>query len=79
MIKAYIMMLVRVGRLESLLKELRKLSNLESIAIVTGDWDIIAKAKVEKVEDLMELTDKIQLIGGIERTTTQVIEKEITL
>ena len=77
MIGAYIMMLVKVGELEKPIKELRGLTGLEDIAIMAGDWDIIAKARVEDLEDLMELTNKIQLIEGIEKTTTLVIEKEI--
>ena len=58
---------------------MKKLNNIESVAVVTGDYDIIVKARVDVLEDLMELTDKIQLIDGIKRTTTSVIEKEITL
>jgi len=58
---------------------MKKLSDVESVAVVTGDYDIIVKAHVDTLEDLMELTDKIQLIDGIKRTTTSVIEKEITL
>jgi DNA-binding Lrp family transcriptional regulator len=61
------------------LKEMRNLSNIENIAVVAGDYDIIARGSVENLEQLMEITDKIQLIDGIKRTTTLVIEKEIAL
>jgi len=79
MIKAFVMMLVKVGELENVLEQLRKIPNIESISVVTGEWDIITKAGVETLEGLMKLTDKIQLIGNIEKTTTQVVEKEISL
>jgi DNA-binding Lrp family transcriptional regulator len=79
MIKAYILILARVGKLESVLKEMRNLSNIENIAVVAGDYDIIARGSVENLEQLMEITDKIQLIDGIKRTTTLVIEKETAL
>lgn len=79
MIKAYILILTYVGNLKAVLEEMRKLINVESIAVVAGDYDIIVKAKVEKLEDLMELTDKIHSIKGVKRTNTQVIEKEIEL
>ncbi len=79
MIKAYILILTYVGKLGSVLKEMRDLSNIENIAVVAGDYDIIARGSVENLEQLMEITDKIQLIDGIKRTTTLVIEKEISL
>ncbi len=79
MIKAYISILTYVGKLGPVLKEMRDLSNVENIAVVAGDHDIIARSNVENLEQLMEITDKIQLINGIKRTTTLVIEKEIAL
>ena len=79
MIKAYILILTYVGKLGSVLKEMRDLSNIENIAVVAGDYDIIARGSVENLEQLMEITDKIQLIDGIKRSTTLVIEKEIAL
>lgn len=78
-IKAYILIRTYVGKLENVLTEMKKLNNIESVAVVTGDYDIVVKARVDTLEDLMELTDRIQLIDGIKRTTTSVIEKEITL
>lgn len=79
MIKAYILIRTYVGKLEHALTEMKKIGNIESITAVAGDYDIIAKVCVDTLEDLMELTDKIQLVDGIKRTTTSVIEKEITL
>jgi DNA-binding Lrp family transcriptional regulator len=77
MIKAYILILTYVGNLKSVLNELKNLENVESIAVIAGDYDIIVKAKVENLEQLMELTDKIHAIKGVKRTNTQVVEKEI--
>ncbi len=79
MIKAYVLILLYVGKLEEVLDKLRKIENIKSIAVTTGDYDIITRVSVEKLEELMEVTDKIQLAGGIKRTTTSVIEKEIEL
>lgn len=78
MIKAYIMILVYVGKLERVLEGLREIGNIESIAVTAGDYDVIVKVSVETLEELMETTDRIQLVGDIKRTTTTVIEKEIT-
>lgn len=77
-IKAYIMILVYVGKLEEVLQRLREIDNIESIAVTAGDYDVIVKVAVETLEELMETTDRIQLVGNIKRTTTTVIEKEIT-
>lgn len=79
MIKAYILIKTRVGKLESVLKDAKKIENVESISVVTGDVDLIIKVGVSKLEDLMKLTDEIQLIDGVKQTTTHVIEKEISL
>jgi len=78
-IKAYILILVYVGKLEEVLENLRKIDNIRSIAVTTGDYDIVVKVGVETLEELLVVTDKIQLSGGIKRTTTSVIEKEIEL
>jgi DNA-binding Lrp family transcriptional regulator len=77
MIKAYILITTYVGNLKAVLEEMRKLKDIESIAVVAGDYDIIIKAKVKTLEELMELTDKIHEIKGVKRTNTQVIEKEM--
>jgi len=79
MIKAYILIRARVGKLDNILREAKKLRNVENIAVLAGDHDIIIKAKVKEMEDLMKLTDEIQMIDGIKQTTTQVVEKEINL
>jgi DNA-binding Lrp family transcriptional regulator len=78
-IKAYIMILVYVGKLEEVLQGLRQIENIESIAVTTGDYDVIVKVAVDSLEELMETTDRIQMVGNIKRTTTTVIEKEITV
>jgi len=77
MIKAYILITTYVGNLKAVLDEMRKLRDVESIAVVAGDYDIIIKARVNNLEELMELTDQIHSIKGVKRTNTQVIEKEI--
>ncbi len=78
MIQAYILIQTRVGTMATAIKQMKKLSNIENISVVAGDYDIIAKANVGSLEKLMELTDKIQEIPGINRTNTLVIEKEIS-
>ncbi|KAA0011532.1 MAG: Lrp/AsnC family transcriptional regulator [Thermoplasmata archaeon] len=79
MIKAYILVRTRVGKLEEVLEKAKEIENVENISVVSGDYDIIIKVKVNDLEDLMKLTDKLHLINGIKQTVTYVIEKEISL
>ena len=79
MIKAYIMILIYVGKLDDVLSKLRQIENIESIAVTAGDYDVIVKVGVNNLEALMEVTDKIQMVDNIKRTTTTVIEKEIAV
>lgn len=79
MIKAYILVRARVGKLENILKEAKKIENVENISVVAGDVDLIIKVRVDDLEKLMKLTDKLQLIDGVKQTTTYVIEKEISI
>ncbi|HDI23716.1 MAG TPA: Lrp/AsnC family transcriptional regulator [Thermoplasmatales archaeon] len=79
MIKAYILVKARVGKLENILNEAKKVENVENISVVAGDVDLIIKVKVKSLEKLMELTDKLQMIDGVKQTTTYIIEKEITI
>ncbi|HDS59133.1 MAG TPA: Lrp/AsnC family transcriptional regulator [Thermoplasmatales archaeon] len=79
MIKAYIMILVYVGKLAEVLNKLRTIEHIESIAVTAGDYDLIVKVSVDSLETLMEVTDQIQMVGNIKRTTTTVIEKEISV
>ncbi|KAA0005966.1 MAG: Lrp/AsnC family transcriptional regulator [Thermoplasmata archaeon] len=79
MIKAYILVRTRIGKLEEILKKAKEIENVENISVVSGDYDMIIKVRVDNLEDLMKLTDKLHLIDGIKQTVTYVIEKEISL
>ena len=79
MINAYILISMRPGKTDIAIKEMRKIENVEKISIVAGDYDIVVRVQVKSLEKLLKVTDKIQLIDGVKKTTTQVIEKEIAL
>jgi DNA-binding Lrp family transcriptional regulator len=79
MINAYILIAMEPGNTDKALKEMKNIENLAKISIVAGDYDIVVRAQVDSLEDLLSVTDKIHLIKGVRKTTTQVIEKEITL
>jgi len=79
MINAYILINMEPGNSDRALNEIKKIKNVSKISIVAGDYDIIVRVQVKTLEDLLKVTNKIHMIKGVAKTTTQVIEKEIGL
>lgn len=79
MVNAYILLSMKTGSSDKAIKEMRKLENVEKISIVAGEYDIVVRVRVDTLEQLLEVTNELQMIEGIAKTTTQVIEKEIAL
>ena len=79
MINAYILITMQPGHSDKAIKEMRKIENVAKISIVAGEYDIVVRVQVKTLEKLLNVTDKLQMIEGVKKTTTQVIEKEITL
>ena len=79
MINAYILITMRPGNSNSNIKEMRKIENVEKISVVAGEYDIVVRVHVKDLEKLLEATNEIQMVDGVKKTTTQVIEKEIAL
>ncbi|MCK5301084.1 MAG: Lrp/AsnC ligand binding domain-containing protein [Thermoplasmatales archaeon] len=79
MINAYILLSMKPGKSDTAIREMRKIVNVEKISIVAGDYDIVVRVQVKSLEKLLVVTDKLQMIEGVKKTTTQVIEKEITI
>jgi DNA-binding Lrp family transcriptional regulator len=79
MINAYILINIRVGKIGPIVKALQKIEKLDSIAVVAGEYDIVVRLSAEQLEDLLEVTDQIQMLEGIVKTNTQIVEKEIAV
>lgn len=79
MISAYILITMQPGKTDKSIKEMRQLDNIAKISIIAGEYDIVVRAQVKNLEELLNVTDKIQMIDGVTKTTTQIIEKEINL
>jgi len=75
-IQAYIMTNMYPGVYNKALDEMKKIKFIEKISIVTGEYDIVVKVNVKNLEQLNELTSQLLKINGVERTNTQVIEKD---
>ena len=70
---------MQTGNSEKAISEMRKIENVEKISVVAGEYDIVVRVHVKSLEKLLTVTNKIQMINGVKKTTTQVIEKEISL
>jgi len=79
MINAYILIAMEPGRSDLAIKEMRTIQHIEKISVVAGEYDIVIRVHIETLEDLLQVTDKIHEITGVKKTTTQVIEKELSL
>ena len=79
MINAYILTVMKPGNSDQAIKDMRGIENIEKISVVAGEYDIVIRAHVDDLEQLLAVTDKIQMIPGVKKTTTQIIEKEIAL
>ena len=79
MINAYILLTMQTGNSEKAISEMRKIENVEKISVVAGEYDIVIRVHVKNLEKLLKVTNKIQMIDCVKKTTTQVIEKEISL
>ena len=67
------------GDTDKSIEEMRKIDNVEKISIVAGEYDIVIRVRIKTLDKLLKVTNKIQMIKGVKKTTTQVIEKEIAL
>lgn len=79
MINAYILINMRPGNSDKAIKEMRGIEKIAKISVVAGEYDIVVRAQVRNLEELLKITNKLHMIEGVEKTTTQVIEKEIAL
>ena len=79
MINAYILINMKPGNSDKAIAEMRKVKNIAKVSVVAGEYDIVVRAQVPSLDKLLKVTDSLQMIDGVSKTTTQVIEKEITL
>ena len=75
-IHAYIMMNMYPGTYNKAIDEIKKINNVEKISIVTGNYDIVVKVNVRNLEQLNKLTNDLHKVDGVEKTNTQIIERE---
>jgi Lrp/AsnC family leucine-responsive transcriptional regulator len=55
-------------------EEIAKFPEVQEVYIITGDWDLLVKLRVESVDAVGKfVVDKLRLIKGIEKTLTCMV------
>ena len=74
MAKAYVLMEAKPGHERNIVKELKSLPEIEFVNELYGEWDIIIRVSVEKLNDLDALlSEKIRQIEGVTLTSTMIV------
>ena len=64
---------------EDVAKEIKKLSQVEEVAIVTGMHDMVVRAKEENIDKLNEfIINHLRKVPGVSKTQTMVILKNFS-
>jgi DNA-binding Lrp family transcriptional regulator len=71
----YVLVSVERGRLEDARRELVRLPRVSEVNYVTGKYDIVAKFKGGKLEELLKIVAiNLQKLRGLKRTETLVAQ-----
>ena len=76
MAEAYVLLKVTPGYERNIVKELKDIPEIEDINELYGEWDMIAKVSVVRIEDLDALlSEKMRKIEGVTLTSTMIVAK----
>ncbi|MFW9922059.1 MAG: Lrp/AsnC family transcriptional regulator [Candidatus Thorarchaeota archaeon] len=76
LLKAYIMLNIELGKTNEVLTKIKKIPGVTSVAVITGEYDIIVRLETLNMNEMYNRTQEIHLIEGIIETTTSIIQKE---
>ncbi len=74
--KAYILINAKLGKTNEVLAKLKKIPGIITVAVITGEYDIIVRVETEDMNEMYNRTQEVHLIDGIIETTTSIIQKE---
>lgn len=69
---AYILVRVNLGKEYELLEQINKLSNIDEVRIVYGEYDMIIKVKVNTLYELDKVVTHVRRLNGVITTTTLI-------
>ncbi len=59
-----------VGKVKEIVSKLKRINEVESLYVITGEYDILIKLNVETEKAIDVVMDKILTVGGIRETRT---------
>jgi len=74
--KAYILINAKLGKTNEVLAKLKKIPGIITVAVITGEYDIIVRVETADMNEMYNRTQEVHLIDGIIETTTSIIQKE---
>jgi len=67
---------VRAGKIKSVVAKLAEIKGIDEYFTVTGEFDIVIRMRVKRMEDLQPIIDAIDEIDGVEDLSTHIIVKK---
>ncbi len=75
--QAFIQIATNTACARKILEELNKLSEIQEVYMLFGEWDLLARAQIETSEELGDfVVNKIRSIEGVKTTSTQIVAKK---
>jgi DNA-binding Lrp family transcriptional regulator len=72
-ITAFVLIQTDASRIPESAQEISQIDGISEVYSVTGEWDLIAVARVSRHEDLADvIADKLSKVTGVEATTTHI-------
>jgi len=71
-VNVYVLIQVEKGEPWPIAEEVSKIKGVKTAHIVTGQYDIIAFAELNELQDLKDLIKKIHQMEGVQHTQTAV-------
>jgi DNA-binding Lrp family transcriptional regulator len=72
-VTAFVFIQTDSSRIPECAQEISEIEGISEVYSVTGEWDLIAVARVSKHEDLADvIADKLSKVSGVEAATTHI-------
>ncbi|MBD8043646.1 Lrp/AsnC ligand binding domain-containing protein [Arthrobacter sp. Sa2BUA2] len=73
MITAFVLIQTDSARIPECAEEISEIEGISEVYSVTGEWDLIAVARVRRHEDLADtIANRLSKVSGVIGTTTQI-------
>ena len=73
MITAFVLIQTDSARIPECAEEISEIEGISEVYSVTGEWDLIAIARVRRHEDLADaIANRLSKVSGVIGTTTQI-------